>query len=759
MIDFIFMKKIFAVLLLCSLVFSFAAAKRKPIYKDPKAPIEKRVEDLLSRMTLEEKCAQIQNKFINSIEEIPGTMEGMSAGTVYNLYEDVEDYKLIMDSVQRYVVNSTRLGIPVIITEEGIQGIIVDSCTIFPHAIAQGSTFNPELIGRMASACADEAEYLGIRQVLSPVFDIPRDLRWGRVEETYGEDPYHIAEMGIGFINGYQRGRSMTCTPKHFVAHGSPTGGMNTASVSGGERELHSLYLYPFRRVIKEADPKCIMSCYSSYDGVAVTGSRYYMTDLLRGELGFDGYTYSDWGSIERLVDFHWVAEDMKAADKRALEAGVNLHVKFTGNTVLEQFREGKIDMDCLDDAVRHILKVKFELGLFENPYSDPSRKDEIHCAEHLELAKQIADESAILLENNGILPLDMSKYKSVAVLGPNSDQTVFGDYGWTYQGTDVGVTLLEGIRNRFPEDCEILHADGCDWWSQDDSKISEAVELASRSDLVIAAVGSRSTYLVRKPDKVTSGEGYDLSSLELPGRQMDLLKELKETGKPLVVVLISGKPFAMPWVKDNADAFLVQWYAGEEQGNSAADILLGNVNPSGKVNVSFPRSTGNTPCYYNYLPTDREYYTNKGGAPDDPQTRYIFESPYALYSFGYGMSYSKFEYLSMNIGSDVCNASDGVITAEVEIENVSDRDGKEVVQLYIRDLLSSVATPVKQLKAFRKVFVPAHEKVKLRLEVPVDELALYNEKMQRVVEPGDFEIQLGSSSDCIYFRDTVTVR
>lgn len=755
--------KTFRSVLLCVIacILSGACDNRGevPLYKNPDVPVEKRVEDLLGRMTLEEKCAQIQNKFVASLEDIPMAMQGMSAGTVYNLHEDVEDYKVIMDSVQRYAMESTRLGIPVIVTEEGLQGIIVDSCTIFPHAIAQGSTFNPELIGEMASACADEAEYLGIRQVLSPVFDIPRDLRWGRVEETYGEDPFLIAEMGIGFIRGYQEGRLITCTPKHFVAHGSPTGGLNTASVSGGERELHSLYLYPFKRAIEEADPRCIMSCYSSYDGVAVTGSRYYMTDLLRGELGFDGYTYSDWGSIERLVDFHWVAEDMRAADRKALEAGVNVHVKFSANTIYDQYKEGTMDISYLDDAVRHILRVKFELGLFENPYSDPSKKDLIHCDSHLALAKTIADESAVLLENNGILPLDMKLYESVAVIGPNSNQTVFGDYSWTYQGTDVGVDLLQGIRNRFPDDCRITHAKGCDWWSQDDSGFAEAVRVASQSDLVIAAVGTRSTYLVRNPDKVTCGEGYDLSSLELPGRQMDLLKALKATGKPLVVVLIAGKPFAMPWVKDNADAFLVQWYAGEEQGNSAADILLGNVNPSGRLNVSFPRSTGNTPCYYNYLPTDREYYENKGGTPATPATRYVFESPYALYEFGYGMSYSEFEYVSCEVEDRGYKTADDVIVAEVEVANVSERDGKEVVQLYVRDILSSVATPVKQLKAFRKVNIPAHDKVKVRLEVPVEELSLYNERMQEVVEPGDFEIQIGSSSDCIYFRDTISVR
>lgn len=750
--------KIFIAVMLC-LAATDIPAKKKPVYKNPKAPVEERVEDLLSRMTLEEKCAQVQNRFINSIEDIEPTFEGKGFGTVYNLYEDVADYKIIMDSVQRYMVNSTRLGIPAIITEEGIQGIIVDSCTIFPHAIAQGSTFNPELVARMASACAEEAEYLGIRQVLSPVFDISRDLRWGRVEETYGEDPYHIAEMGIGFINGYQQGRQMTCTPKHFIAHGSPTGGLNTGSVSGGERELRSLYLYPFRRVIEEAGPRCIMSCYSTYDGVAVTGSRYYMTDLLRGELGFDGYTYSDWGSVERLIDFHWVAKDMHDAARIALEAGIDLNVMFAYGTLQEQFEKGKIDMKYLDDAVRHILRVKFELGLFENPYSDDSKKDKIHCDEHLQLSKTVADESAVLLENNGILPLDMAKYKSVAVIGPNSNQTVFGDYSWTYQGTDVGVTLLEGIRDRFPSDCRVLHAEGCDWWSQDDSKIADAVKVASESDLIIAAVGTRSTYLVRKPEKVTSGEGYDLSSLELPGRQLDLLKALKATGKPLVVVFITGKPLAMPWVKENADAFLVQWYAGEYQGYSAADILLGNVNPSGRLSVSFPRSTGNSPCYYNYFPTDKEYYDNKGGSSENPGARYIFESPYALYEFGYGMSYSDFDYVSCNVDDREYKALDDVITAEVEVENVSDREGKEVVQLYVRDLLSSVATPIKQLKAFKKVTVPAHGKVKVSLEVPVDELSLYNERMQKVVEPGDFEIQVGSSSKCIHFRDTITVR
>lgn len=749
------------------------AQKPDPVYKDASAPVDQRVEDLLSRMTLEEKTAQLQNRFFNDGDHsnLSKDFNGISYGTIHSMNANAEQMRSIVNRVQRYLRDSTRLGIPAIPTAEGVQGLLQDSCTIFPHSLALGSCFNPELAERMAAACAEEAQYMGIRQVLSPVLDIARDPRWGRVEETYGEDPYLIAEYGTAFVKGYQD-NGVACTVKHFVAHGSPTGGLNCSSVSGGERELRNLYMYPFARVIAEASPYCVMSCYSSYDGVAVTGSRRYMTDLLRGELDFKGYTYGDWGAVGRLYDYNKVAADLEEAARMAIKAGVGLDVMGAYGSLAKQVEDGLVDISYIDDAVRAILRVKFQLGLFDTDFGSASaagnkkaRKSKtvaapspVRSEKHLALSKEISDESLVLMENNGILPLDLTKIKKIALVGPNSNQTIFGDYSWPDAFAKEGINLLEGLQMRLPAGVSVSQTDGCDWWSQDTSKIAEAVRLASESDIVVAAVGSRSTFLARKSLYNTAGEGNDLSSLDLPGSQQRLLEALKATGKPLVVVLISGKPFAMPWVKDNADAFLVQWYGGEQQGLTVADVLLGNVNPSGKLNISFPRSTGNIPCYYNYYPGDREYYGGHGGTPEKPAERYVFEKPGALWNFGHGLSYSSFTGKNFNLDKEQYSPAD-TIKAEIEVSNESGVDGKEVVQIYVHDVVSSVAVPVQQLKAFKKVLVKAGETLKVSLEIPVSELAFYNADLQKVVEPGDFEIQAGDASDNIWFTKTIKVK
>ncbi len=754
--------KLFLLILFISGIQSLNAQKRSTpllVYKDKNAPIEKRVDDLLKRMTLKEKINQMQNKPTGRIDEIEQIFQGESFGCTHEMSMNAQECANTYHELQKYMLNNTRLGIPVITAVEGIQGILQNECTIFPHALGQGSTFNPELIEQMTAACAEEAGVIGIKQVLSPVLDISRDLRWGRIEETFGEDPFLIAEMGTAFVNGYQK-NGVNCMPKHFVAHGTPTGGLNCAYVSGGERELWSLYIYPFRKVINAARPMAIMSAYSAYDGVATSGSSYFMTDILRGNLGFDGYVYSDWGSVGRLKTFHFAVETDAEAAQMSVEAGVDLNVDHAYQHLEELVTSGKMDEKYIDIAVRRILTVKFALGLFDNIHGNPKMvKNVVRSEKNIALSKQVADESAILLKNeNNILPLDISKYKKIAVLGPNSNQTVFGDYCWTTPDTKEGVTLLAGLSNAVKGKAEILHTDGCDWWSQNSDNIPQAVALARQSDLAIVAVGTRSTFLGRGPKYSTSGEGFDLSSLELPGKQEELLKAVKATGKPMIVVFIAGKPLAMPWVKENADAVLVQWYGGEQQGNSLADILLGKVNPSGRLNVSFPYSTGNTPCFYNYYPTDREQIFDSGGSYEEPRGHYIFEKPYAIWNFGYGLSYTDFNYTDCQFNDSVFNPY-GTLSVTVDIENTGKMDGKEVVQLYVRDMISSVATPIQQLKAFKKVAVKSGGKERVTLEVPLRELALYNVHMQEVVEPGEFEIQIGSSSDNIHFRKKIKVR
>lgn len=731
----------------------------KPLYKDKTAAIENRVEDLLGRMTLKEKILQMQNRASGKSEDIENIFRGESYGCTHEMNRSAADCAVMYQKLQKYMLTQTRLGIPIITAAEGIEGIIQNGCTIFPHALAQGSTFNPALIRRMTEAAGEEAKVIGIHQILSPVLDVARELRWGRIEETFGEDPFLIAEMGIAFVKGYQK-YDITCTPKHFLAHGSPSGGLNCSSVSGGERELRSLYLYPFKRVIAETHPLSVMSCYSSYDGVAVTGSSYYMTDILRGELGFRGYVYSDWGSVERLKIFHHAVATLDEAAKMALVAGVDLNIDASYEKLDKMVENGQLDIKYIDLAVRRILTVKFALGLFDNPYGEPQKVDKVvRNAEKVALAKEVADESAVLLKNDkNILPLDLSKYKSIAVVGPNSNQTVFGDYSWTFGDTREGVTLLQGLRDVVGNKVALHHAEGCDWWSQNKAGIPDAVKAVEASDLAIVAIGTRSTYLARNPKNSTSGEGFDLSSLGLPGVQEDLLKAVKATGKPMIVVFISGKPLAMPWVKEHADAVLVQWYAGEQQGRSLADILTGAVNPSGRLNVSFPRSTGNTPCFYNHFVCDRENPFDQPGTPEEPKFRYVFDKPEPIWNFGYGLSYTNFNYLGCELNDSVFTDKDK-LGITVEVENAGARDGKEVVQLYVRDKVSSVATPIQQLKAFKKELIKAGKRTKITLEVPISELALFNDRMVQVVEPGEFEIQIGSASDNIQFIKTITVK
>lgn len=746
------LRHLFLSVCLCAL--SPLQADELPKYKDPSLTPEERADDLLRRMTLHEKVQQLQNRSTSDINAIGVTFHGESTGTTHDMSCHARDAALLFDRLQHYMADSTRLGIPALTSVEGIHGILQDGCTIFPQAIAQGATFNPDLIRRMTAAEAAEARAMGIRQLLSPVLDIARELRWGRVEETFGEDPYLISCMATSFVKGAQE-NGVGCMPKHFVAHGTPVGGLNCAHVSGGERELRGLYVYPFAKVIRDADPIAIMSSYHAYDGLPVSGSSYFMTDLLRGELGFKGFVYSDWGSVDRLKVFHFSSPTTEEAGRRALMAGVDMDVwDWAYQTLEEQVQKGILDEIYVDRACHRVLVAKFRLGLFDDPYGDPRSVDRVvRCKDHVALAKEIADESIVLLENkNDILPLDLKKYRSIALLGPNSDYGVAGDYAWVQMDHHECVTLFDGLKQAVGRGIEVRQADGCDWWSQDDSGIEEAVRLTEQSDVAIVAVGTRSLWLGRdaKSAKVTSGEGFDLSSLELPGRQLDLLRAVKSTGKPVIVVLITGKPLVMTWAQEHADAVVLQFYGGEQQGNAMADVLLGRVNPSGRLNVSFPRSTGNTPCFYNYYPTDREQVFDRGGSLEEPGGHYVFDKPYALWEFGYGLSYTSFEYSGLELADSVLSPS-GTLRVRVTLKNTGSRMGREVVQLYVRDLFSSVSQPVQQLRAFRKVELEAGRSTVVELEVPVDELSLYDERMRRVVEPGEFEVRVGSSSERIH--------
>lgn len=735
-----------------------ATAVAGPLYKNSKAPIDARVEDLLSRMTLEEKVMQMQNIPIGKLHEIADRFGKNSYGSTHDMDHNAYDAALMYKTLAEHLKKNNRWGIPMINCCEGIQGLLQNGCTLFPHAIAQASTWNPALIEEMTSACGREARAIGIRQVLSPVLDVARELRWGRVEETYGEDPFMIAEMAKAFVNGYQ-GEGVLAMPKHFVAHGSPSGGLNCASVAGGPREFRSIYLYPFRRVIAECKPGAIMSCYSAYDGEPMTGSRYYMTDVLRGELGHTGYCYSDWGSVERIKTFHNAVATPEEAAMQAAYAGIDINTDWTYQTLVNSVREGKLSEEVINTNVRRILRTKFMLGLFEDSEVNPDDvKKVVRSKEHVALAKRVADESIVLTENkNNILPLDLNQYKKIAIVGPNGHYALMGDYAWVRPDGEEGIDLYEGLVEAVGEKATVTYTEGCDWWSQDDSHIPEAVKAVEDADIAIVAVGTRSTFLGRGGDKNTAGEAYDLSSLELPGRQLDLIKAVKATGKPMIVVFITGKPLVMTYVQENADAALVQFCGGEQQGAAMADVLLGNVNPSGKLTVSFPRSTGNTPCFYNHYLTDRDFW-DQPGTPADPKMRYIFDIPQPVWNFGHGLSYTTFEYSDIEVDNKEPKATD-TITVKVTVTNTGDREGKEVVQLYVRDIVSSVSTPVQQLKGFSKVNLQPGESKVVEIKLPMKELALWNAKMEEVVEPGDFELQIGTASNNICWTTTITVK
>ncbi len=747
--------------------FVFAQTKTKdiPVYKNPKAPIESRIKDLIGRMTLQEKIAQMQDLSFSEITnadtidpvKMHKFLKGLSFGIGEGMKITAEQYGIDTYKLQKYLLENTRLGIPMLTSSEALHGCVHPGATIYPQAIALGSTFNPSLINKMTKAISKELKVQGTSQVLSPDLDLARELRWGRVEETYGEDPYLTGRMGVAFIKGFNE-NNIICTPKHFTAHGSPSAGLNLASVAGGERELRSIYLKPFEAVIKEANPLSIMNAYSSYDGVPMAASHHVLTDILRTELGFKGYVYSDWESVGMLYSFHNIAESPGDAALKAVKAGLDLEVWSDCFEKLDSLVTcGALPVRYIDSAVSRILRAKFVSGIFEHPFPDLANfKKEIHSSESIQLALDIARESIVLLKNeNQLLPFK-NNIKSIAVIGPSADQVQFGDYTWTNDNKN-GVTPLQGIRAIVGNKVELNYAKGCDIISQNKNGIAEAVTATLKSDVAVIFVGSQSASSGHVFPDATSGEGYDLSDLVLTGVQEELIKAVKATGKPVVVVLVAGKPFAIPWVAKNIPAVITQWYPGEQGGTAIAEVLFGKTNPSGKLNVSFPQSVGHLPVFYNHYPTDKGYY-HKSGSIDKTGRDYVFSSPDAVWVFGTGLSYTSFKYETINVSKELF-AADETCHIEVTVKNTGAMDGKEVVQLYVRDKVSSVVTPVKELKRFEKVLIKAGESVKVQFDLPLSELSLYNVDMKKVVEPGEFELQVGTASDQILLQKTIRVK
>lgn len=753
---------------------SVAVASHAQTYKDPNASIDERVEDLLGRMTLEEKIAQMNMNGMGEYRQLPH-----GAGVVESPFISVQEIARMSSETKRYARENTRLGIPPIQIGECLHGQLAMGATIFPQAIAQGSTWNPALVERMASVIALEASASGVDQALSPLFDLAREPRYGRTEECYGEDPYLVARMGVAFVEGMQGKAEYTrvhgiapgklmCTAKHFAGYSVPAGGINLAPSSLGEREMRTLHLYPFEKVVKEANVCAVMPSYNEVDGMPAHSNRWLLTDVLRGEWGFGGYIFTDYGGLSQLHNFHHVAADASEAAVMGINAGVDLEAARPDAyaRLSDLVKAGKVKEEQIDAAVRRILRAKFMAGLFDKPYPDPERLSEVvHRPEHVALALEVAQESAVLLKNDSaLLPLDASKLKSIAVIGPNADQVQYGDYTYTRDNRS-GVTILQGLRDRLGSRVQINYAKGCNITGSDRSDIAAAVEAASKSDVAVVVLGETSVILSglgwgvglgeNEPrDPFVSGEGYDLTSLDPPGVQRELLQAVCATGKPVVLVMVHGRPWSIDWEKDHVPAILEAWYPGEQGGNAIAGILLGDVNPSGRLNCSVPRSVGHLPVTYDYKPSARGI-NREPGTPEKPGRDYVFSSPAPLFAFGHGLSYTTFEYSDLKIDN---NESAKAVKVSVNVRNTGSRDGKEVVQLYVNDRVSSVTTPQKMLKGFDKIELKTGEQKTVTFDLPYDELTLWNASMQRVVEPGEFAVMIGRSAEDIALSGSFVV-
>ncbi|MEM1529964.1 MAG: glycoside hydrolase family 3 N-terminal domain-containing protein [Candidatus Bathyarchaeia archaeon] len=726
--------------------------------------LEDRVRDLVRKMSIEEKIAQLGSIPASDLLENgkfshdkASKLIGMGIGQITRLAGRLLEPEApesprepsrvaeIANDIQRFLVEETRLGIPAIIHEECLSGLMAYGATTFPQAIGLASTWNPDLVQSITSVIRRQMRAIGAHQGLAPVLDVARDPRWGRTEETLGEDQYLVASIGVAYIRGLQ-GESLSsgvvATPKHFVAHGFPEGGRNCAPVHVSPRELMEVFLFPFEAAIREAGAYSLMNAYHDIDGVPCAASKDLLTEILRFRWGFKGYVVSDYGAIEMLKTFHHVAADDMEAAVQALEAGIDIElprVKCYGEPLLKAVREGIISETLIDEAVSRVLRVKFLLGLFDNPYVKVEEAVEaFDRPEDRALALRAAKESIILLKNDGVLPLKKD-LRAIAVIGPNADTTrgLLGDYSYTvHLNCKVDavriVSILEAIRSKVSPQTEVYFARGCDIYEPSKEGFKEALEAASKADVIIAVMGERSG-MFRLP--AVTGEGRDQNSLSLPGFQEELLKALWELGKPLILVLVNGRPMAVRWAAERVSAIVEAWFPGEEGGNAVADVLFGDYNPGGKLPISVPQDAGQIPVYY----------SRRASSFRD----YVFMSAKPLFPFGHGLSYTQFEYSSLKIEPEKVGPA-GKVNISFDLKNIGKFKGDEVAQLYIHDPIASVSRPVKELKGFKRITLEPSEKKRITFILSMDQLAFYDRHMRLIVEPGVYEVMVGSSSEDI---------
>lgn len=760
-----------------------------PVYKIASAAIEDRVKDLLPRMTLEEKVSQLIqgdiNGWMNTTDPLDDTltfnqtgleeMVRLKGGSIWAGYAmPWEKFAFAIETGQRYLVENTTLGIPALFQSEGLHGF-TNNGTIFPSPIGLAASFNRDLVQNVSTVVSDEAEGFGITHIFAPVLDLSRELRWGRVEENFGEDPYLTGEIGLAFVRGLQDGtrrgvekgqarKRAAATCKHFAAFGSPQGGLNLAPVAGGERELRTMYLPPFEKACLES--LSIMTAYSSYDGIPAIADKHMMIDILREEWGYPYWVTTDAGSVDLLITLHGTCDTRECAAKTTIESSLSGEMgggTYTYLTLVDQVKAGLVNESVIDQVVSTLLRVKFELGLFEDPYPYDDYASTIRTSGARNVLHQSELESIVLLENrNNVLPLS-TDIGSVALIGPQAGVVTFGDYVF-FNASNNGISPLTGFQqylSSISSVTQINYAEGCQRWSNGESGFDEAVSAAKASDAAVVMVGTWSldqTLLWTPGTNATTGEHVDVADLALVGAQLKLVQAVKAAGKPTIVVFVSGKPVAEPWIQANADAVIQQFYPGELGGLAIAEIIFGAENPSGKLPVSFPRDVGTAPAFYNYL---------KGARPLDPGSvlddgtlvfghQYVLNSPVPLWSFGHGLSYTTFNYTNLTLSrSAIGTGYDFNVT--VTIHNNGAVDGKEVVQVYITDIVSSVVTPNQQLVGFDKVDVPAGSSRTVTIPISSSQLAVWSYNGW-VVEPGNFNVKIGTGEET-YLNTTLIIQ
>ena len=748
-----------------ALLLSFACQAQDdaavPSYRNPKLPVSDRVSDLLGRMTLEEKVDQLaggrRRAMVKSDPE--GQRIFQKFQEIYKLDSQTSphDVAQLRNQAQKYLVEKTRLGIPAIFQGEALHGYMAYGSTSFPQVLGLASTWDPDLVYKAFSAAADEMASSGTNQAFTPVLDLARDPRWGRTEETYGEDPYLVSRMGVAAIEGLQ-GKSwdidrhhVIATAKHFAVHGQPEGGTNTAPGNYSERVIRESFLLPFQAAVEEAHVGSVMASYNEIDGIPSHVNPWLLDRVLRQEWGFRGYVTSDGEGLQMLVNTHHVAADKAEAARKALAAGVDYDLSDGSvyETLLDQVKQGIVPESQLDVAVNRVLATKFRLGLFENPYVDPDYAQRIiNSPEHKKLALKVAQEAIILLKNAGnLLPLDAKKIKTIAVIGPNATDVHLGGYSRD-PGPGNQISVLDGIKQRVEPGVKVIYAEGCKittgkqgwaaWYenkveipdakSQEES-IHAAADAARKADVAVLVVGENES---------TNREAWsqehlgDRDSLDLIGAQEQLVEAVVATGKPIIVLLVNGRPLSINYIAQHVPAILEGWYLGEQGGAAAASVIFGDVNPGGKLPITFPQSVGQLPDFYNYKPSRNRGYLQNGRAP--------------LFPFGYGLSYTTFKFENLRVEPQTI-LTGGTAKVFVDVTNTGTREGDEVAEMFIHQRVASTTRPVMELRGFRRVTLKPGEKTTVELALAPDALSLVNADMHRVVEPGTFDIMVGPSS------------